>query len=72
MEASEVFKLANIIREGKLEGSVNKLDFIEFLGVAHLFYYFVEFDLPSRDEKIHKRDILRSIEEGVLPTTLNP
>jgi len=41
------------------------------LGVAHLYYYYVEFEVPFRDGNINKKDIIRAIEEGSLPTTLS-
>jgi hypothetical protein len=42
------------------------------LTVAHLYYYFTEFELPFVDTSINKKDVIRAIDEGALPTTLNP
>lgn len=61
-----------VIREGVSTGAINRLNFIEFLPIAHLFYYFTEFEMPFKFPHIHKKDILRAIDEGVLPTTFNP
>lgn len=57
---------------GNILGNKSRISFPEFVGVAHLFYYFTEFSLPFDDGIIGKRDVLRGIDEGVLPTTLSP
>jgi len=41
------------------------------VSVAHLFYYFTEFSLPFDDGVIGKKDVLRAIDSGALPTTLS-
>lgn len=61
-----------VIRDGNSRGAISKLDFVSFLGVAHLFHYFTEFEMPFKFPHINKKDILRAIDEGVLPTTFNP
>lgn len=68
----EVFTLVYIIAGGNIIGEETRITFVEFVGVAHLFYYFTEFSLPFDDGMIGKKDVLRAIDEGVLPTTLNP
>jgi hypothetical protein len=71
-EALTVFELAYVIRDGKDLGDSARIKFLEFLGVAHLYYYFSEFELPFPFPYINKKDILRAIDEAVLPTTLSP
>jgi len=71
-EAHEIYSLANLIRDGNKRGSQSRINFIEFLGIAHLYYYFSEFELPFKFPHINKKDILRAIDEAVLPTTMNP
>lgn len=72
MEAHDVYKLGCVFKDGKLGGTLPYLNFIEFVGVAHLYYYFTEFDLPFNDSKIDRKDVIRALEEGSLPTTLTP
>lgn len=73
VEASELYKLACVIKDGKVNGgNIPTLNFIEFVEVAHLYYYFVEFELPFNDGVMDRKDVIRAIEEGSLPTTLTP
>lgn len=53
-------------------GEKSRIDFVQFVGIAHLFYYFTEFSLPFDDGIINRKDVMRAIDEGVLPTTLTP
>jgi len=53
-------------------GDTPRISFVDFVGVAHLFYYFTEFSLPFDDGIINRKDVLRAIDEGVLPSTLSP
>lgn len=71
-EASEIYSLAHVIRDGIKTGSVPRIDYIEFVEIAHLYYYFSEFELPFKFPHINKKDILRAVDEGVLPTTFSP
>jgi hypothetical protein len=73
VEASELYKLACIIKDGKINGgNIPTLNFIEFIGVAHLYYYFVEFEVPFNNGLMDRKDFIRGIEEGSLPTTFSP
>jgi len=70
-DSYEVFSLVWIIEGGNVYGQGNsRISFVDFLGVAHLYYYFTEFSLPFDDGAIDKKDVLRSVDQGVLPTTL--
>lgn len=61
-----------MIKTGKNVGTTPRISFLEFITVAHLYYYFSEFELPFKFPHINKKDILRAIDEAVLPTTFNP
>lgn len=40
--------------------------------MAHLYYYFTEFEIPYNNKiKIAKSDVLRALEEGILPNNLS-
>jgi len=45
---------------------------MEFANVAHLFFYFNEFDAPMLNGVLTKKDILLSLEDSSLPTFLTP
>jgi hypothetical protein len=42
------------------------------MGVAHIYFYFTEFEVPFTSGKISKRDILRAIDEATLPNNISP
>jgi len=71
-DAIEIYSLAYIIKGGNILGTSSRITFVEFIGVAHLFYYFTEFSLPFDNGIIRRLDVSRAIDEGVLPTTLTP
>jgi len=71
-DSVEIYTLAYIIEAGQPIGTSTRIEFVEFLGVAHLFYYFTEFSLPFDDGTIGLKDVQRAIDAGVLPTTLTP
>lgn len=60
-----------VIKQGTQIGSTANLDVLEFLLVAHLYYYFSEFEIPFKNGMIIKKDVIRAIDEYVLPTTLS-
>lgn len=70
IDGKECFRLANVIRVGK-QFSGSSMTYIEFVLVGHLHYYFTEFSIPFSDKgTVNKKDIIRAVEEGVLPTTM--
>jgi len=42
-DTAEVFSLVFILQTGQGWGTVSQISFTEFVGVAHLYYYFSEF-----------------------------
>lgn len=72
VDAKEVYDLAFIIREGKNMGSVSQIQFVPFVNVAHLYYYFSAFELPFQKGMLTKKSALRAIDDAVLPSTLGP
>lgn len=71
-DAKEVYELAFVLKEGKNTGSVSQINFLEFIGVAHLYYYFSAFELPFQKGVLTKKSALRAIDDAVLPSTLGP
>jgi len=71
-DAKEVYELAFILKEGKNLGSVSQIQFLDFLCVAHLYYYFSSFELPFSKGQLTKKSALRAIDDAVLPSTLGP
>jgi len=71
-DAYEIYTLAYIIEAGQPFGVSTRIEFVEFFGVAHLFYYFTEFSLPFDDGSISLKDLNRGVDAGVLPSTLTP
>lgn len=70
IDGKDCFRLANIIKGGT-QNSQSSIDYIQFIQVAHLHYYFTEFSIPFSDKgTVNKKDLIRAIEEGVLPTTM--
>ena len=69
-EASQIFTLAFLLNRGK---NVEKatIDALSFINIAHLFYYFNVMDNPSFKGSLVKYDILRGIDEQVLPIDLS-
>jgi len=61
-----------MIRDGAQKGQAARAAFLEFLGPAHLHYYFAEFEFPFVNALIGKKDVLRSVEDSVLPNNITP
>ena len=48
------------------------MKFLQYLEISHLYYYFHEFDIPFNGEAISKKQVLKAIENEVLPSSLTP
>jgi hypothetical protein len=56
-----------ILSDGYNNGQKNGLNLLDYLQVAHIYNYLNDYEIQI-DENIKQGDILRAIQEGVLPS----
>jgi len=71
METTEIFDLAVKLNQFKYEAKTY-LEFMDFLQIARIYYYFSEYEVPFVDGVLEKKDLVRAINDQVTPTFFTP
>lgn len=61
-EATVIFNLATdikVIKPASLDDPY--MDFLSFLEIARIYYFFSNFDIPFSDGQLTKKDLLRAV-----------
>lgn len=69
--ANQVFNIANKLFYVKNSETNLFLNFFDFLRIAHLYYYFNEYELPFQDEYLSKRILIKGISDQIMPNSFD-
>jgi len=58
--------------QGYYVGQTSYLTPIQLIGVAYIYNYFSDYELPYNDGYVEKVDFIRSVQDGMLPSIYNP
>ena len=67
-----MFKSAIVLSDGYYNGQQSYLTITQFIGVAHVYNYFNEYQVPFDEGFVYLNDVLKATQEEMLPFIYTP
>jgi hypothetical protein len=71
-DSTELFDMAVLIFKGTPLNDTPYLDFASFFEIARVYYFFQEFNIPFDDGLLMKKDMMRAINDQMVPHDISP